>query len=317
VLTKAVLATALGCEPRDIRPQVIAPLGKEASIEEDSEFIYTRHRTIAEAAVKILTERDRCDFDEIYKKLLEAAIRTWQSGTYVPDLGIWRSLPQRLSRMGNGKRRLAVSLAEQLIRLEPTDPLHVTQLARLYRDSGQAERSVEPFREAFENIPPQRRDCLFFHEWGTAEGKNKNFYMSARLDGISLADTTPPPKREDRYNATDYIKIALNGLAIAFEGLAKQTGNRDVFVQTWGAAVRLASQLPANLVTEDTEIRVHQSYQRWKKLGKADVPLYEALNVLLRGIAATEQATTSEGSRLPNVSQLTYHRLALALGLTD
>lgn len=314
MLTKPVLATALKCPLPDLKPHVITPLGREASIEEDGSYIYTRHRSIAEEARKILEDAYGYDFDEIYKELLAAAVETRKNGIYVLELGkSWYTLPQRLFALK--KKSLAISLAELLVRLEDTDPLHVEQLARLYRNTDQTPRAVELFRSTFSKSPQELQDSLYFHEWSAVEGKAKNFGVSAWLDGLALADGTPTPRREDNYSEADRVKISLYGLSFAFEGLFNESGRNAIFGNAWGAATHLGRKLPPSYETSDTEERMKQSDLRRKNEHIADVTDAAALSNLIEGIlTCANQFERQLSDQAIRGRQLTFNNLARFFG---
>lgn len=56
ILSKDVLAEALGCKLRDVKRQIVGPLGEEAAATRIGQFILTRHRAIAETAVTVLSD---------------------------------------------------------------------------------------------------------------------------------------------------------------------------------------------------------------------------------------------------------------------
>ncbi len=318
ILTREILANILGCDIGDIR-RIIGQLGREATISESSDYIFTRHRAIAEVAVQILDERDKYDFDHIYVKLVESAIQTFKSNQYVPQLAVWRSLGSHFFH--KGKKDLGIRLARLVVKLEPTDAFNVTQLARLYRESKQPEQAVDEFRKAFNKI--LKKDTLYYHEWSAAEGTAGNFAISAWLDGIALADSIPRPQRKDRYSTSDHIKLSLHGLSIAFEGLFQETGRDPIFGEAWSSAVQLGLMLRGTSETEQTHHRLRASRTKCKEEGiniEEVVPLI-ALERVHAGIIAAQQAEEDpdlEGIKefLPKGEELTFTRLKSYLRVT-
>ena len=316
ILTKDLLAYILSCSISEVQQRFVGLLEREAAtttrpsgatvVIPSNKYIFARHKAIAEAAVRILSKSFYVDFDDIYEKLFRAAIEMFKDGgaRRVPEIRKWRDLPRYFFR--NGKKDLAFRLAHLSLTLEPNDPLHIILLSRLYQEDEQFERGARVFRDTFEKLPVKGRDTLYYHEWATAEGKAGNHAISAWLDGIALADGIPPPRREDRYTAVDYIIISLDGMSIDFEYLFQQT-NKPVFQNAWGATVQLGLRLRGTKETENARRRLQRSHERYVKRNFS--PLV-SLEYIREGIiAACKLREVELPDEVEHAQELTFYKL--------
>ena len=300
ILTKDLLARVLSCSIGKLQQNFIGLLEREAAtatrpsgseaILPSNKYVFARHRVIAEAAVRILTERFYIDFDDTYERLFRSAIEMFHDGgrRLIPEILKWRELPRYF--FDNGKKDLAFRLAGLVMQLEPGDFIHVVLFSRLSQDDEQFERGAKIFRETFENIPEKRRDRLYYHEWATAEGKAENHAISAWLDGIALSDGIPYPNWRDRYIPTDYDIIALDGMSIDFELLSQQTGN-PTFQRAWGATVQLGLSLKRTEETKNAYRRLQRSQERYIHAGGKIGSLSLAVEYMQKGIVAAWESS--------------------------
>jgi hypothetical protein len=199
-LTKSVLSRAIGIEESRVRRRILAPLGEEAAASSAGQFILTRHRAIAEAAMEIASNRFDIDHEDILVDLVRAAIIANGEGALVPNLSEWRYLSSRLFDQGN--QSLGVKLAAIALETDSTNSYLAVKLAQLYREAGQAEQSVEVFRRSYVQAKGNR---AFYTEWATCEGHLGNRALSVWINAISIADGTelrPPDVRDAGFGLT-------------------------------------------------------------------------------------------------------------------
>ncbi len=89
-LSKPVMAQLYNCKEKEVKKNILGPLGDEAASTVSGDMIYTRHGSIAKSARKILDEEFHFDFDEIFIEMTQAAIEASQKGEFVERLGSWR-----------------------------------------------------------------------------------------------------------------------------------------------------------------------------------------------------------------------------------
>jgi len=193
-LSRGPLAHALGCNREKLKEKILGPLGEEAAVVPSGCFVLTRHRAIAETAVDILSKEFHIATDEIIIKLMKAALELSDLGLFVPELARWRFLSTHFFHVG--KRELGVRLARAAYEHDKDNPFFIVQFAKLLRQSGQPEMSVDIFHKISQKV---KRDRTFYFEWGISEGVAGNRCNSICLDAISLADNTTRawPSAED------------------------------------------------------------------------------------------------------------------------
>lgn len=87
-LSKPVMAQLYGCKEKDVKKNILGPLGDEAASAVSGDMIYTRHGSIAKSARKILDEEFHYDFDEIFIEMAQAAVEAKQKG------GVYRAFQE-------------------------------------------------------------------------------------------------------------------------------------------------------------------------------------------------------------------------------
>jgi hypothetical protein len=272
VLSKPILAEVIGCKLRDVKREIIGPLGEEAAAAPVGQLILTRHRAIAEVAVEILSNKFHLDFEEIFVELVRAAHRLKKNNEFVPKLGEWYYLASHVFQKGN--QVLGIRLAKILVDTDSSNPFFLTQLARLLREAGHPEQSVQ----LFWNAPIETRSHrTLYLEWGTAEGSNKNKALDAWLAGVALADSTHMKRLSTE---TPYT---LANLAFAFSDLF-DIYKETVFIEACGAAAQLGLMLPSNWRKPENEKFLQRSQMKSKEAGVKDVDPSTSLRKLEIGI---------------------------------
>lgn len=267
-LSKAVLARVLGIDELKLRRRVIGPLGEEAAAASHGQFLLTRHRAIAEAAVEILTSRFNFDDEDLLMELVRAAVSGGPEGVMIPRIADWRYLSSKIFEQGN--EALGVKLAAAALGADQTNSFLAVKLAQLYRESGQPESSADVFRRASKEIGENR---AFFTEWATCEGKIGNAAASVWLKAISLADSTElrPPDIDD-------IQFGLIGCAISFKTLYERYQNQAFSTAAFAASTFALKQPGVTSVVQ--EIRKEMT-----SLGVRELKPDEAFAALQTGIA--------------------------------
>ncbi len=277
-LSKEVLAEVLEIDLSDLKRKVLFPLGEEAAITTTGRFVFTRHHSIANVALQILSDEFDIDPENLYVDLVESARRAFLRGNrgeervFVPNISDWNYLSSHFFNKGN--QALGIRLAEAILSVEPDNPFLLVKLAQLYREAGQPEQSVNVFRSA-SNVT--KRDRGFYFEWGTAEGNTGKHALSVWLSAFSLCDESSrqPPDNER-------ARISLAGMSLAFAELYDKF-NSIIFIQACGAAAQLGLSL---YLDPKTQAWLQRSQQRSKKGGVENVSPQEAINRLKVGIVA-------------------------------
>lgn len=270
LLTKSVLSRILNCPLDQLGRRVLGPLGEEAAISEHASYVLTRHRAIAEVAKNILAQTFGVDFDEVYVKLLSAAMAAYFNGELEVDPSYWNQLPGTI--FDRGKPGLGIRLAKTIAALEPHNPFHVVGLSKLYRKDRQSRQAAAVFREAFDRVAADR---AFYHDWSTSEGYDDKHYLSVWLDGISLADGV----EERRYDARR-IPISLAGLTTSFGKLFDRGRDRR-FIEACAAAAQLGL---LSRPDEKTSAKLLAGQAKARAARVPEMKTDEAFNQLLAGI---------------------------------
>lgn len=232
-LSKLVLAKVLDIELGELRSKVLYPLGEEAAASMAGEYVFTRHRAIAEISMRLIEEEMfyGIESDEVFIELVTIAERLKQSGYFVPNLEKWRYFSDHF--MEKNDYSLAINLTKKLLGLDQASPHLRVKLAHQFRKAGHPEQAINVFRNAPMN------DYLrgFFSEWGISERNEGNHALSIYLIGYALADESIKklPSNEDGV-------ICLHGLAESCE-LFFTNYNKVIFIEALGSAVQLGLSL--------------------------------------------------------------------------
>jgi len=278
-LSKEVLAKVLGCKLGDIKERIIYPLGDEAAIAATSNYIYTRHRAIANVAFEILSEK--VDFDEVYAELVQGASDAFVSGTRPPNIEEWNFLSSHIFEEGN--QMLGIRLAEIMFKGEQKNMHLFVNLVQLLRKAEQTEQALKMFQQISDQVEIDRTydhvksDRAYYYEWGTCEGVVGNHAVDAWLAGVSLADETNR-SRPDNIRA----KNSLAGLAIAFNRLFEEYSDL-LFIEACGAAAQLGLTLQLD---PETRSKLYRAQNKSRAQGIQDVPLTIAFERMKKGIVA-------------------------------
>ncbi|MFA4902065.1 MAG: metallophosphoesterase [Desulfobaccales bacterium] len=233
-LSRSVLAEALGCHPGEINAFVLAPLGMEAAISKDGQFILTRHREIARAVTSLSQEVFEVDVEGIYIDLVKSAERLRANGEYVPNLnGYYFSIADHFFR---NRKDLALRIGEVLIERNPDYLPLRTHLSRLYREAYSSGRATTLFR----NLGGTIRDRPVLMEWGMSEHTAGRHAFGVILMALSIADIrgiVPPVK--------DNAMKSFSSLSHAF-GLLFEKYLDTIFNRGRGATARMGLTLRLN-----------------------------------------------------------------------
>jgi len=228
ILSKEVLAGVLEIQIQELKKKVLSPLGEEAAIATTGRMVFTRHRAIANSAIKILSDNFDIDPENLFIDLARTALRSRAQGIFVPNIGNWNYISDHFFE--NENPSLGIRIAQTILEIEPSNPYLIAKLAQLFRKAGQPDQSVQVFRSAPSNT---KRDRAFYYEWGTAEGNAGDHALDAWLAAFSLSDqvTRQLPDNER-------AKLSLAGLSLAFAELYDHY-NALVFAEACGAAAQL------------------------------------------------------------------------------
>jgi hypothetical protein len=302
-LSRGPLADALGCDRAELKEKVLGPLGEEAIVASYGQFVLTRHRAIAEAAVSILSRDFHIDTDEIMIRLMTSALRLSKT-EFVPTLGEWRYLSSYFFRAG--KREFGIRLAQAAYESDKDNAYFIVQLARLMREAGQPEASLELFQTASAKV---QRDRAFYFEWGISAGVAGKRCNSICLAAASLADNTCRawPDTED-------AKKALTGMGTTFARLY-ELYRETAFIEACSATAKMGLSFSKD---ERANFFFQEADARSREAGVVDVPIDKAFVRFTKGVlAAWERRESDLSACIQAVPELEYMRLCQLLHITS
>jgi len=302
-LTKDLLSETLFCDMGEIKRQIIGPLGEEALASAGGTFIYTRHRSIAESSVKILSEVYHIDFDEIFIELVQAAKYLGEKGAYVPSFSKWQYLSSHFFH--KGQVSLAIRLDQAILKIDPANTFLIVHLSSLFRKAGQPELSINLFREHSTSIGNNARS--FFYEWGTSEGNADNHAMSVVCTLFSLSDQV-----EIKYPDIKHILKCFEGLFIAFTALHEKYNIR-FYKKSYAAICKLSEKLK---MPDNDRKKFDDRFQECIIESLEFSDYNSAFNTLLKGLySAWDQKEISPPNNILNPDNLSFDSLLKILNL--
>jgi hypothetical protein len=320
LISKEILALRLDCEPDEIKPRVIGPLGQEAPITRDGKYFLTRHSRIARTAVEILAESPfNYDVEEKYiinlvrfvirmHKLdpdsLKDEIRKWR---YLSS-DIFNLVPEDMDRTKRNEevkhnKDLAIRLARALVDEDESDGHFLVNLAQMLWRVGKPEKGAELFRNPSKKV---RKDRAYYFAWGVAEGRAQNHALDAWLGGVSLADGIEEARPDH-----ERIRKSLQGLSTAFSKLFEKN-HISIFSRACAAAAQLGLEAWPD---PKTKVSLEDMLAKYRAKGVQEVSLSVAFHWLEEGILAAWQQREVELEGLMRGDQLTFHGLSRALNI--
>lgn len=280
-LSRPVLAEALGCPLERLRRDVLIPLGSEAATTTNSEFVFTRHRAVAEAVVSVLRDEFGEDTEEYFRLLAKSAVLARRGAFIPPNVSVWNFDLARHFFMSR-RHSLAIRIAQSVQEAEPHNAQTLTNLASLYREAGDPENALT----LFEELPPQvRSDRGLCQEWGTTAGACNRFRDNALILAFALADQCG-----HRPIDNDGAKLGLAGLGVALARLYEESGDHVFLVGR--AAVAVMGQ---KLRLDATTAGYFRRYAEESAAQGAGTPtLDQAPHLLHNAVRAAAQSGISE-----------------------
>jgi predicted MPP superfamily phosphohydrolase len=296
-LSRPVLAEVLGCPLEKLRRDVLIPLGHEAAATTTSDFVFTRHRAVAQAVVEVLSADFGEDVEALFPLMADSAIRVSER-VYVPNLAAWR---YRLSQhfVEAGRRALTIRIAEGVRQSDPHNVLTLTNLAKLYRESDDSEHAERLFR----NFPLHAvADRGFYHEWGTSAGSCGHHADAALLQAFSLSDQS-----DYRPVDNDQAKLGLAGLGVVFSNMLERSHDPRILAGLAALPV-LGERLHLDSTTSNHFARYAEHA---KKLGCATPPSDQAWGYFCDGVLASAHSGVSFDvlARVGDPGRLTFSQL--------
>ena len=272
-LSRSVLGFALGCEVSELERSDLLSLRREAMLDSGDTFVLTRHRRIAEAACEVMRE-DGDNVDRWYPFLARAG-RLEFKNDFTRDHPNVRDWTFGLSRhfLERGERwwTIARAVAKAIYEVEPSDPLCLTALSSVFRQTGQVSEAMQLLKATGERLR-NRRDVLY--EWGTVAGTIGDDSLAAWLQGRSLAD--------GEMSALDKsIKHSLAGLGVAFRSLLRKTDNR-IFAVAYAACGDLGVRLPMLNATNQRHLEMYVAEGR--RNGVAELSPVKAVDAIRKAV---------------------------------
>jgi len=304
-LSKEVLADVLEVDLSNLKRGVLFPLGEEAAIATTGRFVFTRHRSIATVAVQILSDEFDIDPENLFRDLMQSAIRIGSAGSFIPEYSRWVYLCDHF--FDKGDLAFSIRLAQAVLEITPNDPFSIVKLAQLYREAGQSEQSIQIFRSIKSKI--QRNERALYSEWAASEGSCGNLALSVWLYAYSISDEVArQPPDNHRTQRT------FNSMAFTFSELYENF-HLKVYIEACGALVQLCSLL--NLDTKSKE-GLNISKTRAKVAGVEDVSLEIAFQHFREGIVSAWEDREDELPKLiPPAHNLNFHGLARLLSIAN
>lgn len=293
-MSKPVMAQLYHCKEKEVKKNILGPLGDEAASAVSGDMIYTRHGYIAKTARKILDEEFHYDFDDIFIQMTQAAIEAHEKGEYVERLENWRYISDHFVNLNN---TLAVRIDRKVLELNPFDLYIIVHLSKLYREVGQPEQAVLLFRDVdyvVENRP-------FFCEWALIEANIGNKAASVCLSAIALSDEVEK-KMIDIKNA----RINLYSIALTFLELYRLYNN-EIYFSAMSSALFLDEKIPN---PQEKRKQPEMSEQEKKKLEDLKKEKRELINDFKKGILTAEEYREIDfRDSIPKVMNLEYRRV--------
>jgi len=296
LLSRPVLAQALGCPIEKLHKEVLAPLGKEAAATTTSSFIYTRHAEIAKALYAVLESEFGEDLGALYVLLARSAIiAATRKNANVPQFKQWRfDFMRHFYDCGAVELGLQIGLA--VLAEEPDNSNVRNHVAKLHREAQHADRASEIFNQAPEVVRGNRG---FYYEWGIAEAACGNLANNVLLAAFSLSDQC-----SDAYVENNQAMTSLHGMGEAF-GLLFTAYNDPVFRDARMSVAVLGLTLRLDRIGKE-----NFNGHKVSSLGQGArvPPTPQALEIIKAGIqsAVAVAQTGTVPTSLPHFADLTF-----------
>ena len=297
IVSRVVLAEALGCPPDKLGPHVIARLGLEAAAGGGGQFLVARHRAIAQIATKILFTEFGIDIDSLYVELASAAKSARRKLPFVPALLQWEyDLPKHFFE--SGRQDLAIQIGHVLVRASSGDTHMIVNLAKMMREAGSSRDAAELMR-ANSNIGGAQR--AWYLEWAVAEATSGNSRFGAYLCAVSIADQAHHVPLSNEHAKMALSAIGANFASLQDEYLDPTFRNARTAVGELGLRLRLDARAKSTFESYVGHPVSHAS--------KCD----EALTRMDAGVDVAASLSSTEimsfGAHLPRPQTLTFNGL--------
>ena len=278
-LSRAVLAEALDLPREQLHQRVIYPLGREAAATSTSTYVLTRHRRIAETAVRLLEQEFGMDIGGLFISLVAAAIDSRHQGNYIAYLGGWRYDVSN-HFMDTDRPELAIATARTVVDHEPEHVENWTNLAYLYRKAGDAALGAELLRESVARAADVRP---YYSEWGLCED-----VAGDRRSGVVLLAYSISDQISRGAPTLKHVQLVLASLSLTFKLLYDSTGDtafRDAHI----AAVVIGTRFP-----RAPRSYFDQQLQNIQNEGGTICTIDESFDLLAEGVALASNEGTNE-----------------------
>lgn len=217
-LSSKVLQEVMGCDCGALQREVLGPLTAEAAASGGA-YLRARHSRIAKSTLEVCGEDDE-DLEQLYLSLVAGAIRLSRiKGEWLNEgVSNWEYvLPKHF--FDSNRKDLAIRIAAKILETVPNNSHYAVNLARLKRESGDLHGAIN----VLQSVTPPEEDRAFWLEWGTACGMKGDYLSNAVLYAYSISEelSTQLPK-------TEHAKLALAGMAKAFDELSVQLGQPEL-----------------------------------------------------------------------------------------
>jgi hypothetical protein len=247
-----VLAAATTLSDMAAQYLVVDPLGREAAVSQHGDDVWTRHSSIASAAMAASRQRDPEELSRLLSKLIPAAIGlASESGPLADDIYPVAYLSRALPRGSD-----AVSAGQAARDAEPRRLVYVTSLIATYREAGLESQALELAESTWtSNVDWKDPDSLplFLLDWATSAGQAGQPTMNVLIDAVALTI--------EGANVREYtVQKALLGMGVGFRGLHGQT-KELLFLDAVAGVTTLARELELDQRSR-AHVRNHEKYLR-------------------------------------------------------
>ncbi|HEV2784453.1 MAG TPA: SIR2 family protein [Actinophytocola sp.] len=264
-LSRRILARTMGVDEDAIEYLVVQPLGKEAAVVAHGGYIYTRHRSIAEAAISV-ARRDR-------PKTLHAALRAVVTGAVLDakERNAFAEDHHAVAYLGGKVDDIdeALIIIDTAIAADPKRLAYRNERVHLLRKTDPEAAyayGLEVYR-SISSFDPNSSVAVFLVEWGVAAGKADRPTENVWL---ALASLVGPHGRitNDSFveSPTTGVARSLHGLAEGLTAIHRAKGDKTLLL-----GIAAIAKIVLNISNDGTDIRFAKMHAAYAKRNKVEL----------------------------------------------
>ncbi|UQU65960.1 hypothetical protein COUCH_06555 [Couchioplanes caeruleus] len=311
-LSPAILAELMGVGRGEVSSLVVHPLADESVVTKAGGAILTRHRMIAEAAMRI-AQRFNIPRDELYAELVRAVMEVGRHG-FVRGYENFTHLGRTLYDAGDESG--AIAAARAAVDADPNVLSYVHNLAIVLRKSGAPDEAAALCESvafgAADMADGKKAGKLrvFYFEWSSAEGSLGRRHVNVWLAAVSLSDL-----REDDTPTAHHVESALGSIGGSLLTWCLSNPQPD---RTLLMGIRSAEVLGHTLDLSSTAAAFFARQRREAgDLGAGPLTPQEAVSGLTAAIRRSWELRERNIPALPAPAALRFTQLFSFLGLED